>query len=188
MSKAHMDAFITQLQAIKMNATEKIMDFVNRIKALENNLAAVGYTVDSDEKRTILLRGVREEYSIPAQVIRSSGLEFDKDISDLILFEAEAEIREGRDFGDDGTSLSRTYVGPSVFFLVSLPVGANASGGGAFSGGGKYVMRSGLMRSTSWFRWITTVRSSVLSTRNGPSPGLSSLPVFYFPSLGSMYT
>ena len=100
----HMDAFITQLQAIKMNATEKIMDFVNRIKTLENKLAAVGYTVDADEKRRVLLRGVREEYSIPVQVIRSIGLGFDKATSDLIVFETETEIREGRDFGDDGTS------------------------------------------------------------------------------------
>ena len=41
---------------------------------------------------------------------------------------------------------------------MSLPVGANASGGGVFSGRGAYGMRSALIRSTSLFRWITTVR------------------------------
>ena len=124
MSKAHMDAFVTQLQAIKMNATEKIMDFVNRIKTLENKLAAVGYTVDADEKRRILLRGVREEYSIPVQVIRSSGLEVDKAISDLIVSEADAEIRDGRDFEDGGPSaLSMNHRNGCQFCGTPIPNG-----------------------------------------------------------------
>ena len=42
MSKAHIDAFVTQVQEIKMNSTGKIVDFVNRIKTLANKLAAVG--------------------------------------------------------------------------------------------------------------------------------------------------
>ena len=107
-----------------MNATEKIMDFVNRIKTLEFKLEAVGYTVDADEKRRIFLRGVREEYGIPVQVIRSSGLEFDKAISDLIVFEAEAEIREGRDFGDDGSSaLSMNHRNGCHFCGTPIPNG-----------------------------------------------------------------
>ena len=50
------------------------------------------------------------------------------------------------------SNLSTTYVGPSVFLSVSSLVGANASGGDAFSGGVAYVMRCALIRSTSWFR------------------------------------
>ena len=100
------------------------MDFVNRIQTLENKLAAAGYTVDADDKRRILHRGVREEYSIPVQVIRSSGLEFDKAISDLILFEAEAEIREGREFGDGGTSaLSMNHRNGCHFYGTPIPNG-----------------------------------------------------------------
>ena len=80
------------------------------------------------------------------------------------------------------------YVGPSVFFSMSLPDGANASSGGAFSGCGAYVTRSALMRSTYSFRWITTVSPSFFRMRNGPNPGLLSLPVFEIPSVGSIYT
>ena len=80
--------------------------------------------------------------------------------------------------------LSKTYVERSVFLSISLLVDANASVGGAFSGGGAYVMRSALIRSTSWFRLTTTVRSSVLGTRNGPCAGLSNLPVFDIPWVG----
>ena len=38
-----------------MKSTEKIMDFVNRIKTLENKLAAVGHIFQDDETRRILL-------------------------------------------------------------------------------------------------------------------------------------
>ena len=80
------------------------MDFVNRIKTLENKLAAVGNIVEADEAHRILLRCVREEYSIPVQVIRSSGLSLNKALSDLITFEVEAQVKEEMDNEDEGTT------------------------------------------------------------------------------------
>ena len=41
-------------------------------------MAAVGHIVEADEARRILLRRVREEYSIPVKFIRSSVLSFNK--------------------------------------------------------------------------------------------------------------
>ena len=118
---AHVDAYITQMQAIRMKSTEKIMGFFNLIKTLENKLAAAGHIFQADETHRILLRGVWEEYSIRVQVIRSSGLSFNKDVSDLITFELEARIKEliDNDWGDM-TALTIKYdkacdiCGPSV--------------------------------------------------------------------------
>ena len=58
---ALIDTYITQIQTIKMKSTEKIIDFVNLIKNVENKLAAVGQIFEADETRRILLRGVWEE-------------------------------------------------------------------------------------------------------------------------------
>ena len=120
-SKAHLDAYIAQLQVIRMKSTEKIMDLVNLIKTLENKLESIGHIVEPDETRRILLRGVREENSIYVQVIRSSGLSFNKAGSGLITFEAEAQVKEGIDNDDRGTTALRIkydkaceICGPSV--------------------------------------------------------------------------
>ena len=78
------------------------------------------------------------------------------------------------------------YVGPSVFFSRYSVVVAISSFVGAFSGGGAYVTRSALIRYVVLLRSIMYVRSSFRITRNGPSAGDCSFPVFESPSIGSM--
>ena len=110
------------------------MDFVNRIKTLENKLAAVGHIVQADETSCIFLRGVREEYSISVQVIRPSGLSFNKVVSDLSTFEVEALIKEGiENDGGVTTALPIKYdkackvCGPSVPECVTPHTTKNVS-------------------------------------------------------------
>ena len=62
------------------------------------------------------------------------------------------------------------------------------SGGGAFAGVGAYATRSELTRSTTSPRWMTNVRTSLRSTRNGPNAWLPSFVPFVVPSVGSMNT
>lgn len=87
-SKASIDTYLTQYQSMRMTGDEKVMSYVNRLKILENKLAEIGHIVDDDEKRRALLKGLREEFSVTAAVIRATEKGIGKAIGELVTFEA----------------------------------------------------------------------------------------------------
>ena len=68
-SEARTDAYLTQLQRLKMNDNEKVMELVNRQTNLENKLVAVGHTLSAEEKPRTFLRALRPEFKVAVQVV-----------------------------------------------------------------------------------------------------------------------
>lgn len=90
-SEASNDAKLTKLQSLRMGPQEPIMKFTNMIDGLVNELSASGHPVTKLEKKRALFRGLRDVFSIVAQVIRSTGKEFNEAVSQLIIFESSLE-------------------------------------------------------------------------------------------------
>ena len=86
-SDACIDSYLVKLQDLKMGANEKVMCYVNRLVALENDLSSVGHSLDEKEKKRALLRGLREEFQITAKVIRAMDMNFTKAVSELVVEE-----------------------------------------------------------------------------------------------------
>ena len=51
----------------------------------------MGHIVDSSEKKRVLLRGLRKEFAVTAEVIRATELDFEDAVSRLVTSEAERE-------------------------------------------------------------------------------------------------
>ena len=63
------------------------MGYVNRLVAIENDLAAVGHVVDEKERKRALLRGLRQDFATTAKVIRLMDMSFTKAVSELVVEE-----------------------------------------------------------------------------------------------------
>ena len=91
-SEAAIDAKLTKLQQMRMDPEEPVMKYTNKIENLVNELAAAGHPISSLEKKRALLRGLREEFSVVAQVIRTTGKDYDEAVSQLIIHESSMNI------------------------------------------------------------------------------------------------
>ena len=94
-SKASIDAYLLQYQEFWMENGEKIMEFVNRLQDVENRLIGIGQLLSEDDKRRCLLRGLRPDFDIIAEVIRGTDKSIADAISQLLVFEA-SHIQEGK--------------------------------------------------------------------------------------------
>lgn len=70
-SAASVDSFVFQYQNLMMKPSEKLIQYVNLIKNLENRLTAIGHAVGDVEKKIFLLRGLRFDYAVIAGVVRA---------------------------------------------------------------------------------------------------------------------
>lgn len=75
---------------MKMTATEKVMEYVNRLKELENKLTDMGHNISDTEKRRTLLRSLRPEFDVTVEVICVTGKSVAEAISQIIVVEATA--------------------------------------------------------------------------------------------------
>lgn len=73
-SEASIDAKLTRLHEIKMAEKDCVIEYSNKIQNLLNELQAAGHSVSELVMKLALLRGLRNEISVTAYVIRSSGL------------------------------------------------------------------------------------------------------------------
>lgn len=87
-SSGRKDAYLTQYQSLKMEPDENVMLYVNMISSLENKLAAIGYEIPMDEKRRVLLRGLRDEFSVIIGVVRATNKTFEEAVAQLVTQEA----------------------------------------------------------------------------------------------------
>ena len=86
-SDACIDTHLVRLQNLKMGNDEKVMSYVNLLVSMENDLAAIGHSIDEKEKKRSLLRGLREEFQTTAKVIRAVDMSFTRAVSELLIEE-----------------------------------------------------------------------------------------------------
>lgn len=91
-SEASINAYLVQYQNIRMPEYEKIVRYVNRLREVQNKFAEIGHKPETDERR-VLLRGLREEFSITAEVIRGTDKKIENSVALLVV--SEATISDG---------------------------------------------------------------------------------------------
>ena len=128
-SEASVDAKLTRLQNLQMNADEKVVEYANRLDMLVNELASTGHKVSEDEKKRSLLRGLRNEFEITTQVIRVTEKKYAEAVALLIIqestssskdeckalvsFKKDSEIKSCSHCGRQGHSSSGCWHNPS---------------------------------------------------------------------------
>lgn len=93
-SAASVDSFVVQYQSLRMQPSEKVMQYVNRMKELENKLMAVGHAVKDAEQKRVLLRGLRDEFAVTAGVIRATNKSLQEAIGLLVIQEADSSTMD----------------------------------------------------------------------------------------------
>ena len=88
-SEVSVDAFISEYQSLRMNESEKIVQYVNRLTECENKLSAIGHSLTDKDKKRALSRGLPDEFNIIAGVIRATNKNIQESIGLLIVQEAE---------------------------------------------------------------------------------------------------
>lgn len=84
-SEASIDSYLVQYQQLSMRSTEKIMAYVNRLREIENKLAEIGHPVSDKDRRRTLLRGLRTDFAVTAEVIRATEKTINEAISLLVV-------------------------------------------------------------------------------------------------------
>lgn len=67
------------------------MAFVNQLQEIENKQSEVGHHISNKEKLRALLRGLRSEFNVSAEVIRATEKPFNEAAAQLILHEVGKE-------------------------------------------------------------------------------------------------
>ena len=106
-SQASIDAYLLQYQELRMANGEKIMEFVNRLQDIEKKLIGIGKLLSEDDKRRCLLRSLRPDFAVTAEVIRGTDKSIADAIFQLLVFEA-SQIQEGK--SDETVSLREKTV------------------------------------------------------------------------------
>ena len=87
-SEASIDANRTRLHELKMREKDSIIEYSNKIQNLVNELQAAGHSISELEMKRALLKGLRSEFVVTAEVIRSSGVYYSTAVSNLIIRES----------------------------------------------------------------------------------------------------
>lgn len=69
MTAASVDSFVVQYQSLRRHPSERVMQYMNRMKELENKLMAVGHAVKDAEQKRVRLSNLRDEFAVTAGVI-----------------------------------------------------------------------------------------------------------------------
>ncbi|KAI0559809.1 gag-polypeptide of LTR copia-type [Gracilaria domingensis] len=93
-SQASRDSLLDTYQAMKMKTEETVLQFRARLSELESHLGCVGYAVSDSEKLRALLRGLKPEYDVTAEVIRGMDKSLPDGIALLIAKEASLSISQ----------------------------------------------------------------------------------------------
>lgn len=104
-SEARVDAYLAHFQLMKMDPSETVMSYANRLTNMVNKLAAVGHSIPESDKKRVLLRGLREEYSVTVGVVRVTRKKFSEAIADLTTQEAELQAAGALQTADSSPAL-----------------------------------------------------------------------------------
>lgn len=69
-SRSSIDAMIEQYQQVRISHNESITAYVNRLPVLETKLRGMGHSLNAEEDQITLLRGLRSEFGVTADIIR----------------------------------------------------------------------------------------------------------------------
>lgn len=83
-SETSAGTYIGQHQSVKTKTNEKIVQYVNRIKELENKFLVIRHSVTEAEQKRVLLRGLKEEHTLIYGVIRAADKTFQEAVGFLI--------------------------------------------------------------------------------------------------------
>lgn len=104
-SEASIDTYLAKYQRMRMKPFEKVLEFVNRLTLVENQLYDVGHILKEGDKKRALLRGLRDEFKVTAEVVRITGKGLSEAISQLVM--AELSISESADDEDNERDQSK---------------------------------------------------------------------------------
>lgn len=97
----YVDAKLTtqqNIQNIKMKTKHSVMEHSRKVQDLANKLRAAGHQTSVLDKKQALFRGLRTEFGITAEVIRSSGIDYNTAVSNSIIRKSgEPEIIFAKD-------------------------------------------------------------------------------------------
>ena len=89
-SQANFDALLVQYQQLTMHESENVMQYVNRVVEMENNITSAGHKLSGDDKKRVLLRGLRSEFSVISGVARATSKTVQETIGLLFIEEAQS--------------------------------------------------------------------------------------------------
>ena len=87
-NQASKDALLERYQNSKMGNNEQVLQYRAQLSEIEAKLTAVGYAPNDEEKLRALLRGLRPEFAITAEVIRATNKSLVEGLALLINKEA----------------------------------------------------------------------------------------------------
>ena len=119
-SEANRDALLEKYQSTKMKPNEKVLEFRARLSEIEAQLTGVGYATSDAEKLRTLLRGLRSEFSVTAEIIRG----MDKSMTDglALLISKEATLSQ--------SEASPVHTGTALNTVGNGHTGNNGNTGG----------------------------------------------------------
>lgn len=82
---------LTQLQQLQVRKGDFVIEFSNKIDSIVNELAATGLEVIELENKCTFLRGLRNDFAIPAQIIATTGTNYNDAIAQLVTYETTLE-------------------------------------------------------------------------------------------------
>lgn len=74
-----------------MKQTKSIIEFINRIDLVVNKIVAIGLEITQIHLNRALLRGLRNDFSVPVQNFRFNGKCYSEAVADLLVFETVLE-------------------------------------------------------------------------------------------------
>ncbi|PXF41798.1 hypothetical protein BWQ96_08475 [Gracilariopsis chorda] len=68
-SQASIDALLERYQDMRMDASESVLDYINRLAVIEMKLGGIRHTVSDVENLRAILRGITNDFDVTAEVI-----------------------------------------------------------------------------------------------------------------------
>lgn len=95
-SEANVDEYLPRYKSIEMESSETVMSYVSKLLELENKFGEIGCPINDKEKCWALLRGLKEEYKVIAEVVGATNKSPSGAISLLVVQEAAIKKKESK--------------------------------------------------------------------------------------------
>ncbi|PXF45964.1 hypothetical protein BWQ96_04277 [Gracilariopsis chorda] len=89
LSQASIDALLERYQDMRMDASESVLDYINRLAVIQMKLGAVGHTVSDAGKLRAILRGLTNDFDVTAEVVNHTATSLNDAVPRLIAKESQ---------------------------------------------------------------------------------------------------
>ncbi|PXF46855.1 hypothetical protein BWQ96_03384 [Gracilariopsis chorda] len=103
-SQASIDVLLERYQDMNMDASESVLDYVNRLAIIEMQLGGIGHTVTDAEKLRAVIRALTKDFEVTAEVIIQTGTCLKDAIPRLIAKEGQLLKHGKRSPHDSGNA------------------------------------------------------------------------------------